>query len=171
MQTKPSPIAEPGLVSDTILSPIADAYARRARQLWSFGRRMGLDAEAAEDAMQEAFARAVSQPLCGVAQLDAWLFRVVHNLAVDSHRRTARREVRDISESVAVAHDADLEERVALWQAVDRLPERQRAAVYLRFRADLAWGDVASILGITEAGARSNGARALDQLRKWMDRP
>jgi RNA polymerase sigma factor (sigma-70 family) len=92
----------------TVPTAVAASYQRRARQLWSYGRRLGLDPETAE-------------------------------------------------------------ERLALWQEVDRLPERQRAVLYLRYRADLEFAAIASILGITAGGARANCARALDRLRDWMD--
>jgi DNA-directed RNA polymerase specialized sigma24 family protein len=57
---------------------------------------------------------------------------------------------------------------LALWQEVDRLPEKQRAAVYLRYRADLDFAGVAFVLGITESGARANVFRALARLRERM---
>ena len=143
-------------------------YARRARQLWSFGRRLGLDPEAAEEAMQEAFARAMRLERGTVRDLDPWLFQVVHNLAIDSLRRSRRlNSIREIQAGPATHRD----DALALWQEVDRLPERQRAVVYLRFRADLEFGAIATILGITDGGARANCARALATLRKWMAEP
>jgi RNA polymerase sigma factor (sigma-70 family) len=146
---------------------VAASYQRRARQLWSYGRRLGLDPETAEETMQEAFARAAALLPGSVDELDAWLFRVVHNLAVDAHRRARRLSA--VREIVPPSGDADADERLALWQEVDRLPERQRAVLYLRYRADLEFAAIASILGITEGGARANCARALDRLRDWMD--
>jgi RNA polymerase sigma factor (sigma-70 family) len=168
MISEPVSVAPALPVAGDACPGIATAYARRGRQLWSYARRLGLDSEAAEDAMQEAFARAAGLPAGSVEELDAWLFRVVHNLAMDAHRRAARRDVvREIPTETA---GTDVDERLVLWQSVDRLPERQRAVVYLRYRADLPYAAIASILGITEGGARANGARGLDQLREWMDR-
>lgn len=145
-------------------------YRRRARQLWSFARRLGLDAESAEEVMQEAFVRAMRLPVGSVADIDAWMFRVVRNLAMDAHRQSARRRtVREIAApSAAPSENQEREERLALWQEVDRLPPRQRAVLYLRFRADLDFGQIALVLGITEGGARANGARALSRLRDWL---
>ena len=45
------------------------------------------------------------------------------------------------------------------------LPARQRQVLYLRYRADLPFGDIAEILGITAAGARSIATQATDRLR------
>ena len=142
------------------------AYERRARQLWSFGRRLGLDIDTAEDCMQEAFSRVMNQPADSVANIDAWLFRVVHNLAVDHLRRAAG--TREVVARAFPEMGLPNEDQVALWALVDGLPDRQRAVVYLRYRADLDFATIAGILGITEGGARSNCARALDSLRDAM---
>jgi RNA polymerase sigma factor (sigma-70 family) len=57
-------------------------------------------------------------------------------------------------------------QRIAVWAAVDRLPTRQRAAIYLRYRADLDFSTIAHILGISESGARGDCFRALVSLRE-----
>jgi RNA polymerase sigma factor (sigma-70 family) len=54
---------------------------------------------------------------------------------------------------------------MAVWQAVETLPERQRLAIYLRYRADLPFEEIGQILGIAAPSARSHVSRALDALR------
>ena len=49
---------------------------------------------------------------------------------------------------------------------VERLPARQRLAVYLRYRADLPFEEMAAILGIQAVSARSHVSRALETLRE-----
>ena len=53
-----------------------------------------------------------------------------------------------------------------LWAAVRRLPEKQRAAVVLRFVADLPYARIAAITGGTEAAARQNVRAGLIRLRE-----
>jgi RNA polymerase sigma factor (sigma-70 family) len=153
-------------------------YERRAAQLWAFGRRLGLTADQAEDAVQEAFARLVRtmQLKDGLRQPDPWLFSTVHNLAMDHFRRAGR--VRDISISGNERGDLALpgssgdldEEALDLWTAVDRLPQRQRAVVYLRYRVDFDFRTIARILSISEVGARASAFRAITRLRREVDR-
>lgn len=143
---------------------LEEAYDRRARQLWSFARRLGLDAHDAEDAVQEAFLRAGRGSAEPIHDLDAWLFRVVHNLAIDRHRVRRRDGPAGSRIDVALGGD-DLDERLAVWQEVDRLPERQRAVVYLHYRAGLDFETIGGILSISASGARANAARALATLR------
>jgi RNA polymerase sigma factor (sigma-70 family) len=65
---------------------------------------------------------------------------------------------------------ADLPEDAALRKAVLRealgeLTERERQVLILRLYLDLPWTDVASVAGLTEAGARTRYYRALERLR------
>jgi RNA polymerase sigma factor (sigma-70 family) len=65
--------------------------------------------------------------------------------------------------------DGDPARRVevdAVWQAVDRLPERQRAVLYLRYRADLPYERIGLALGITPGAARGHASTGLGTLRR-----
>lgn len=144
-------------------------YGDRAVQLWSLGRRLGLTADAAEEAVQEAFARLLRLvPREWPAAAAPWLFRVVHNLAMDQHRRRGHASMDGVEPQRISDPEYGLD-RVALWTEVDRLPERQRATVYLHYRADLDFETIAGILGITASGARANRFRGLAQLRERMN--
>ncbi len=143
------------------------AYERRATQIWEYARRLGLDPARAEEVAQESFARLLGlQAARRPKDVDAWIFRVAHNLAMDSHRRGRRIAVGEIE---LVAPDPDETQRLVLWSQVDRLPERQRAAIYLRYRADLDFAAIASVLQISESGARANVFRGIARLRTWLD--
>jgi RNA polymerase sigma factor (sigma-70 family) len=52
-----------------------------------------------------------------------------------------------------------------VWAEVDRLTQRQRQMLYLHYRADLPFEQVAAVLGITSGAARSHASRAIEQLR------
>jgi RNA polymerase sigma factor (sigma-70 family) len=150
-------------------------YTRWAARVAEYARRMNVDPGAADDVMQESFARLFAlapgrrpnEPL-------AWLFRVAHNLAMDRHRRGARLRAvfvppaapsAGIASAAATAPADDAMERAELWAHVEELPPRQRAAVFLRYRADLDFATVARILEITESGARASVFRGLATLR------
>jgi RNA polymerase sigma-70 factor (sigma-E family) len=61
------------------------------------------------------------------------------------------------------ASSSDLQE--TLRQAVDRLPERMRAAVMLRYYDDMTEAQVAEVLGVTLGTVKSTVARAVARLR------
>jgi len=97
--------------------------------------------------------------------LRGWLFTIAHHKAVDGHRSRARRPVpaSELPERPAAPVEID---DPTLWAAVRRLPEKQRAAVVLRFVADLPYARIAAVTGGTEAAARQNVRAGLIRLRE-----
>ena len=53
-----------------------------------------------------------------------------------------------------------------LWEAVCRLPDKQRGAVALRYLGDLPYADIGVVLGCSEAAARQNVRAGLAALRQ-----
>ena len=122
----------------------------------------------ADDAFQETWASALrAYPALGRgANVRAWLLTIAHRKAIDTHRSRARRPVAvgAAGEELAAPPAADAPDD-DLWAAVRALPDGQRAAVALRFAADLSHAEAAAVLGITEAAARRRVADALKTLR------
>lgn len=145
---------------------VKELYEQRAVQLWSYARRLGLSTDAAEDAVQEAFARLIRASEGRTPERpEAWLFRTVHNLAMDEHRRSRQRDTSIVRQSASSVAPMSFDARTALWDAVDRLPKRQRAVLYLRYRASLDFHAISFVLGIAEGSARSTCFQALRRLR------
>jgi DNA-directed RNA polymerase specialized sigma24 family protein len=53
-----------------------------------------------------------------------------------------------------------------IWVEVDRLSQRQRQVIYLRYQADLAFDEIGAVLGISASASRSHCTFALAALRK-----
>ena len=119
-----------------------DWIAARGASLLRFGYVVTGSQHAAEDAVQDALARACEK----------WA-RVVRTEDPDSYVRRM----------IVNAHIVTGE---VVWEVCGSLPPRQRAAVVLRFYEDLEYGEIAAILGCTEATARSHVHRALGALRE-----
>jgi RNA polymerase sigma factor (sigma-70 family) len=148
---------------------VADVHDRRGRELFGLCRRLGLDDDEANDAVQEAFLRMWAESERGTVIVDpeAWAFRVTYRLAMDHHRFD--RLVRSLADRLSVVgarDELDPTDRLAVWAAVDRLPPRQRAVIYLRYRADLTYERIARVMGITANGARNDASAATATLRK-----
>lgn len=147
---------------------VVDLHERRGRELFGFARHLGLTDEEARDASQEALLRLWKAIDAGkaIGQPDAWTFRTLYRICMDEHRWRLR--VRGLAERLkpaAAAFEADRTDQIAVWDAVERLPARQRLAIFLRYRADLPFDEVGAVLGIEAASARSHVSRALDTLR------
>lgn len=125
-----------------------------------------------EDAMQDALVSALRAypELDPEADVGRWLLRIVHNRAIDHRRARVRRpaptegiEERPASEPAEPADDR-------LWELVAALPAKQRAAVTLRFVADLSHREIGELMDITESAARRNAHDGLAALRDRIDR-
>ena len=59
-----------------------------------------------------------------------------------------------------------MDDRDALWRALQGLPRRQRAVVVLRYYEDLSEAETAAALGISRGTVKSQAAKALAALRR-----
>lgn len=153
---------------DEIRGSLVRLQGERGAELWALARHLGLAPDEADDAVQETLLRLWSALRDGasIERPDAWAFRALYRLCMDRHRWRRRiGAIGDRLRAEPARTSIDPTERFALWDAVDALPERQRAAVYLRYRADLAYEQIGQILGIAPPSARSHVSRALDALR------
>lgn len=137
------------------------------RALRTARRLVGSDA-VAEDLAAEALARAYARwPQVRVhPNPDAWLLRVVGNLAIDHIRR--RRRIADVPTGDVAGvdrpdHDAVL--HVDLARAVHRLSNRQQEVVVMRYLVDLSEDEVARSLGMSNGSVKTHLSRASSHLR------
>jgi RNA polymerase sigma-70 factor, ECF subfamily len=159
---------EPGLVrhADEVVERVDVGHGQN---LFGLARRAGLDDQAAEDAVQETLVRLWLEVRSGTDVLDppAWSFRTLYRIAMDQHR--VRRRLREIVERMGrrpPPPTRDLVQQMSIWSVVDRLPLRQRQVVYLRYRADMTFEQIALVMAITPSGARAHSAKANANLRR-----
>jgi RNA polymerase sigma factor (sigma-70 family) len=124
---------------------------------------------AADDCFQETFISALrAYPrLRPDSNLQAWLFTIARNKAMD-HHRSVRREplpVAELPERPARATEPALGDG-DLWAAVRALPDKQRAAVVLRFVSDLSHREIGRVLDCSDAAARRSVHEGLKRLRE-----
>lgn len=121
----------------------------------------------AEDCLQETLLAALrAYPgLREGSSLRAWALTIAKRKAIDSHRAAGRRPL-SVGEPIEVAvEDAHDERDPQLWAAVRRLPARQREAVVLRYVSDLAYEEIASVMGCSQEAARRSVFEGLRRLR------
>lgn len=119
----------------------------------------------AEDAWSETFLSALKAypELPDGANVEAWLVKIAHRKAIDVIRASARRAVpvEDVPEkpSPSNAWAGDL------WDALARLPDKQRAAVAYHYLAGLPYKEIADIIGGHTDAARRAAADGVKTLR------
>jgi RNA polymerase sigma-70 factor (ECF subfamily) len=156
--------------------------------LVNFLYRMVRAREEAEDLAQEVFLRVyrARKDYVPSAKFTTWLFRIATNLALNSVRDN-RYQRMEISLDAPVTMDAEdgdekpldiaekhpnieqylVEEarKKMIRHAIDKLPEKQRAAVLLHKYQELDYGDIAKILECSESALKSLLFRAYETLR------
>src|SRR5262245_23906131 len=101
----------------------------------------------AEDCFQETFLAALRAypELDDAGNLRGWLLTIAHRKAIDHHRANGRRPLPVADTAEIAVHEPEPD--AGIWEVVDELPPKQRAAVALRFGADLPHAEIAAALG------------------------
>jgi RNA polymerase sigma-70 factor, ECF subfamily len=156
--------------------------------LVNFLYRMVRERAEAEDLAQEVFLRVyrARKDYVPSAKFTTWLFRIATNLALNSVRdnRYQRLEVSIDAPVTTDAEDGDertldvaekhpnieqhlIEEarRKMIRHAIEKLPEKQRAAVLLHKYQELDYNEIAKILECSESALKSLLFRAYETLR------
>lgn len=143
-------------------------YARQGAAATRLAYTLTGDIHVAHDITQEAFVR-VGRRLFGLGEVEhenAYLARTVINLCRGRARRMkSERTALQKAGSVRHAQPPDIAEQDAMWQALQRLSVRQRAALYLRYYQDLSEAQAAETLGCSVSAIKSLVNRGLTQLR------
>jgi RNA polymerase sigma factor (sigma-70 family) len=136
--------------------------------------RLGLPDHRAEDVLQQAFTRAWLSLRRGgdVGQPRPWLYRIVHNAALNAHRSARLRTHESIDApvlgSLALATSDDGETRLQALEAlreVAALPHLQRQAVVMTAIQGRSHEEAAGELGLTDGAVRGLLHRARTKLR------
>lgn len=152
-------------VTSEQLSGIYASWSPRAMQL---AMMLCPDRSAAEDLVQEAFVRCLARfrRIDQVDDPEAFLHRTLINLARSRWRRL-KVERRYLAGQEAPRIDQPTSDvRLDLWEAIRRLPHRQRAALYLRYYEQASYEQIAQSLGTTVGAVRSLLRNALSHLRR-----
>jgi len=141
---------------------IEELFAALESPLLAYALRILGEREAAEDLVQESFMKLHAQ-FGEVREPRKWLFRTVHNLALN-HRRAAQKVVAmphfgesdDAREKVAIDSEALPDEQIVRMEGIGlvrlslgTLDERTRAVVRLKFEEDLSYREIAGRTGLT----------------------
>lgn len=127
----------------------------------------------AEDLVQSALAKTYQawDRIEDRAAIDGYVRRAIVNTHISWWRRRKVDEypTDEIPDQPVADTSGDSELRDMLKRAVDRLPQRMRAAVVLRFFEDMTETEVAEVLGVSQGTVKSTISRAVAKLRADRD--
>jgi RNA polymerase sigma factor (sigma-70 family) len=145
------------------IPPFEHFYAENRQVIYTHLVRL-LGRERAEDAFQETFLRA----LRGYASLEhgrylrAWVFTIATRVAADEGRKRRPEPVAELDGETA----DERPEYAQLEHLAGELPEKERAAVVLRYGYDLSYSDIGTALGSSEEAARQAASSGVRRLRR-----
>lgn len=156
-------------------SDFEDLYQRHSREVWALAYARWLNADLAQDIMQEAFLRLWKQWGAGeeIQNPRAWLLRVARNLAEDHAKSSFRRngtqapqtmngvEGRDGVPLEAMEREETFKQ---LRQELEQLPAADREILTLRYALDYHAQDIAEMLNINPTAVHMRLSRARQRL-------
>ena len=156
---------------DAATRRLAEVYERSAPAGFRLAYLLTGDRALAEDLVQEAFLRFVGRlhHLRDPEAFDGYLRRTIVNLSTDVFRRRAVERAyleRRTAELREGRSDRDVAAYESMRGALLSLPQRQRAAIVLRYYEDLHESQIADVLRCRPATVRSLIARGLEALRR-----
>jgi len=146
-------------IADPSHLDLAGLYASQRAPMTRLAHAITGSNALAQEVVQDAFLRLSTAR--DVREPAAYLRTIVVNLSRTALRRRTR--------TVALPHEPialDPPELDELWQHVQRLPEKYRTALALRFYADLSEAQMAEAMGCRPGTVKSLVSRGLEMLRK-----
>jgi RNA polymerase sigma-70 factor (sigma-E family) len=146
-----------------------DYVLARSTALLRMGTMLTGNRADAEDLVQAALAKTYLawDKINDRAALDAYVRRAMVNTHISWWRRRRVEEfpTDDLPDQVVADHARDSDMAEVVRHALDRLPQRMRAAVMLRYFEDMTEPEIAATLGISLGTVKSTVSRAVARLR------
>lgn len=134
---------------------IRDAIHRFEVPLLRYAQGITRDAEAARDVVQDTFLKLCRAERSAVGErLAPWLYTVCRNRAIDVCRKEGRMTSHDDTALASLEPEpgATVERREVASRAlalVERLPDKQREVIQLKFQGGLSYAQIADVTGLT----------------------
>lgn len=129
------------------------------------------DHQLAEDAAQEAFAKALTNlgKLNKARKFAPWLARICRNTAIDMVRVKARQASSDDFSQLPDAR-TDTPDAEIVRDAIAGLPEHDREVIVLRYYNSLSYEQISAVLGVSKAAINGRLTRAKQKLAEHLNR-
>lgn len=130
------------------------------------------DAALADDIAQDALVRAyvASGSFLGLSKFSTWLFRIAYNCYID-HCRKARPDQTSLDDAVALpaSDTSDASFRYQqLYQALERIPEKEKAAIALFYFEDKSIKEISAILNMPQGTVKYQLSMGRNHLKKYI---
>lgn len=167
-----------------LFSNIASTYNEYLDTLYSYALHLGFDEQTAMDAIHDIFYKLCTHhsSLNEINNLKSYLFRSLRNRLIDIKRSnkentTPLSEQDDVQEVlpfqlfVTIEDELIMEEdaeeiRLRVENVLNRLTDRQREIVYLRYIREQSYEEIAEIMQISVAACRNLISKSITKLKE-----
>ena len=160
------------------LDQFAEKYQQFFPRVFAYVYGRVYNVHQAEDLVSEVFERAFLKmdSLRNDEAFATWLFTIARNLVTSQARKRGRESIVDpdilksvVATSMSVENEVLVREEVAaVVECLKKFPQREQDIVSLKFDAELTNGQIAQVMGLSEANVRVILFRTLRKLRETM---
>ena len=157
-----------------------DLCARYSAPVFSMARRMGLNVEDAQDAVQDIFVKLWQNAHLWDAGKNAsvktWIYRIGHNAIIDNFRRNRKflKLVSDtpVKDEITKTQDPDPEnmKKDLVRKGLTDMPEKQRSILVLFYYQGLTAKEISQIHETTPKAIERHLARARENFRQNLEK-
>ncbi len=159
----------------TVAMDFASAYDENYAKVFNYVQYRVMNRTETEDIVSEVFMKALRHYQSydeHRASVATWLFAIARNAVNDHFNRTKRRTLLPIEAAEQVISGEDVEAQVLaqcdadqLHLLLQRLPERDRTVLALRYWGDMSYAEIAAHMGLTEKNVSVILTRTTAKLR------
>ena len=151
---------------------------RYQKRIYWVARRMVKRHEDADDIAQDVFVKAYTalEGFRGDSNIYTWLYRIAVNLSINHLRKQKVRKAVDLDDYLPfLSKDADQDRKMMrrenvtlIEEAIETLPEKQRAVFIMRYYDEMPYEQISSILGTTVGGLKANFHHAVKKVTAYV---
>ena len=162
-------------------SAFNEIVRRYQEKLYWVARRFVNDHDEADDVVQEVFIKAYDalKDFRSESGLYTWLYRIAVNMSLNVVRKRKVREFLQLDTLLGEEQSSEdrpdealerSEHRSLVQEAVNKLPEKQRAVFVMRYYEELSYEEIAAILKTSVGGLKANYFHAIRKIGEYVKR-
>jgi len=126
------------------------------------------DEQLAMDVIQESIEKSLTslEKLKNPDYIGTWMYRIVVNTSVNLIRKNKKIIYMDEVPERSQKEEVGIDEKMDLYEAIDKLKEEYKTVIMLRYFEDLTLNDIAEITGVPLSTVKTRIYTAIRQLKK-----
>jgi len=153
-----------------------ELVSRYSTKLYWQIRHLVVDHDDADDVLQNVFVKAWNSvgAFKGDSQLHTWLYRIAYNESLTFlNRKKQTISIDDLDDGIANHLESDAyydgnEAQQLLQQAIETLPEKQRAVFTMKYYEEMKYEDMAQITGTSVGALKASFFHAVQKITTYI---